>query len=268
MNDDLINNFCKNNNFKQIKGKDLKFVKDIRGIFFKTIRDFALIEKNDRVAVGLSGGKDSMTTLDLLSIYHKYINPDFTLNAIYIHVDNAPYQIDFEAVENFCNIRQIPLKVKHVTLEDKRDNKNRCFICSWTRRKALFEFTKELDINKLVLGHNMNDAAETLLINQFYHGEISSLPVKLKMFDGRIFLIRPLLQITNNQALTYANLYDFPKIKSACGFEKSSIRNKFREIITTFESQNKAVVKNLFNSMDNYNQEYLFHNYDFYGDKN
>ena len=230
---------------------------EIRSAFEKTCEEYQIVEKGDRFAVGISGGKDSMTLLHLLAFKRLVLKTDFSLTAVYVHVQNAAYSLDFDKVQRFCDDLETPLVVKNIVLEDLRNAENRCFICSRVRRKTLFDFTREEGFNKLALGHNMDDAVETLMMNMVYHGEFSSLPPKMAFFDGRLDVVRPLIKVSKEQTMLYANLYQFPKIKSDCGFETVSSRYRFRRFADFLEKMNRGAKLNIFNSMGNVNDEYL-----------
>ena len=94
------------------------------------------------------------------------------------------YQIDREKLTAFCKSLEVPLHYRTIEPDLEKDpSKSVCFVCSWHRRKVLFDLTRELNFNKLALGHHRNDAIETLLMNMIYHGSVSSLPYSLKMFE-------------------------------------------------------------------------------------
>ncbi|MCQ2973689.1 MAG: tRNA 2-thiocytidine biosynthesis TtcA family protein [Bacteroidales bacterium] len=243
-----------NNNFDT---KQKRFVGDVRTLFNNTIEEYHLIKENDKIAVGLSGGKDSMTLLHLFAFRKKYLQKNFEFDAVYVNVENADYKINFDQVKEFCDNLEVKLIVRNVLLNDERNAENRCFICSLARRKNLFDFTKELGYNKLALGHNMDDAVETLMMNMVYHGKYCSIPPYLSMFDGRLSLIRPLLKVTKEQTFEYSVLHNFPQIKSECGFEHLSARNKFRNFADYLEKLNRGAKKNIFSSMSNIYEDYI-----------
>lgn len=242
---------------KKLDTRQKRLVGDIRSLFNDTCNEYGLINEGDRVAVGLSGGKDSLTLLHLLAFKRIYLKTPFDLTAVYVHVDNAAYSIDLDKIKNFCENLEINLIVKNLTLDDKRNGENRCFICSRVRRKTLFDFTKEMGFNKLALGHNMDDAVETLMMNMVYHGEFCSLPPKISFFDGRLEVIRPIIKVSKEQTAMYANLYDFPTVKSGCGYEHVSARHRFRKYADYLEKINRGAKVNIFNSMSNINDPYL-----------
>ncbi len=237
--------------------KQKRKIGEIRSAFVKTCEEYHLVEKGDRFAVGISGGKDSLTLLHLLAFNRLVLKTDFSLTAVYVHVENAAYNLHFDQVQRFCDDLETPLVVKNVVLEDLRNAENRCFICSRVRRKILFDFTRENGFNKLALGHNMDDAVETLMMNMVYHGKFCSLPPKLDFFGGRLQVIRPIIKISKEQTSLYANLYGFPSVKSGCGFEHVSARHRFRKYADYLEKINRGAKNNIFNSMANINNDYL-----------
>lgn len=237
--------------------KQKRLIGEIRSLFVQTCDAYGLIESGDKVAVGLSGGKDSLTLLHLLAFKKRFFPTPFNITAVYVHVDNAAYSINLDSVKNFCDNIGVNLVIKNFVLNDERDGENRCFICSRVRRKILFDFTRENGFNKLALGHNMDDAVETLMMNMVYHGEFCSIPPKMAFFDGRLDVVRPLIKINKDQTRLYADLYGFPKIKSECGFETVTARGRFREFADYLEKMNPGARVNIFNSMSNINSDYL-----------
>lgn len=237
--------------------KQKRRIGDVRTVFNHTVDEYGLIAEGDRIAVGLSGGKDSLTLLHLLAFRKQVLKTPFDFHAVYVNVQNANYSIDLDNVQKFCDNLGVLLIIKNLILNDERDGENRCYVCSRTRRKVLFDFTNECGYNKLALGHNMDDAVETLMMNMVYHGKFSSLPPKLPMFDGRLEIIRPIIKVSKTQTAEYSALYNFPKIKSGCGYENLSQRFKFRQFADNLERMNRGAVKNIFNSMQNINQDYI-----------
>ena len=160
------------------------------------MRDQNLISEGDHILVGLSGGKDSMILLEALAERLSAVPFDFSITAAHVEAMGIGYEINREKLASFCDRLDIPLHYRSIEPNLEKDpSKTACFICSWHRRKELFKLTKELNCNKLALGHHRNDAIETLLMNMIYHGSISSLPYTLDMFEGRIRLIRPMMDL-------------------------------------------------------------------------
>lgn len=234
-----------------------KYVNNIRKRIGKTIYKQGLINKGDKILVALSGGKDSLILLESLVDRKKYMPFSFELSAIHINIKNIDYQTDIKYLSNFCQELKVPFILKEFEVDLSKDNKKgMCFICSWNRRKSIFEATKELAFTKLAFGHHMDDALETLFMNMIYHGSISSLPFKFSMFNNRIEVIRPLLELNNEELNEYARIRDFKGELKRCAYENTS-RQKMKILISRMAELNPVARKNIFRSMSNTFDEYL-----------
>ena len=224
----------------------------------KAIFEYDMIREGDRVLVGLSGGKDSMILLEALADRRKHFPFDFEIFAIHVSAANIGYKMDTAYLNDFCRTLEIPLHLEEIEVDLKVDpKKSPCFICSWNRRKRIFEKSKELDCNKVALGHHKDDAIQTVLLNMIYHGSISSLPQKLSMFDGRIELIRPLLLIPEKELTYYATLRTFAKQEKSCPYDNTTKRESIKELIRQMDKLNRNARRNIFRAMDNIYEEYL-----------
>ena len=224
----------------------------------KTLQEYEMIEAGDRVLVGLSGGKDSMILLETLAHRKKHLPFDFELFAIHVSAAGIGYEMDTTYLQEFCEGLNIPLYLEEIEVDLSIDTKKSpCFICSWNRRKKIFEKTRKLDCNKVALGHHKDDAIQTVLLNMIYHGSISSLPQVLSMFDGRILLIRPLLQIPENELTYYANMRTFKKQEKSCPYEGTTKREEIKGLVRQLDKLYPNARRNIFSAMDNIYSEYL-----------
>ena len=222
------------------------------------MRDHSMIQEGDHVLVGLSGGKDSMILLQTLVERRAAVPFDFQISAAHIEATGIGYFIDRRKIIDFCDDLKVPLHFRTIEPDlEKNYSKTTCFICSRTRRKELFSLTKDLDCNKLALGHHRNDAVETLLLNMIYHGSISSLPYSLAMFEGQLQLIRPLMDLDERMLEEYANLNDMVKVEKSCPHENSTKRNSIAHLIKEIEKLHGKGPYNMFKSMDKIFDEYL-----------
>jgi tRNA 2-thiocytidine biosynthesis protein TtcA len=224
----------------------------------QTIIHHQLVEANDKVLVGLSGGKDSYVLLDLLSVIKRKSPVPFSVSALHIIVEEAGYVNDLEFMQDFCNERKMPLTIHKVSVDLEKDKKKSpCFVCSWHRRKALFNYSKEHGFSKLALGHHMDDAVETMLMNMMYHGSISSLPFSLTMFKGRMQLIRPMLELEATIIKEYAVLFGFPEETKRCSYADNTKRAEMKEILKKIYTIHRLSKKNLFRAPERICREYL-----------
>lgn len=245
----------KNSKLSQYQKRHIQYVNNKVA---KAIVDNDLIEKGDKVLIAVSGGKDSLVMLEVLSTLRRYDFMDFEIEAIHIDTEEVPYKVNKVELQKLCDDIEVKLSfVKVKSNLDKSEKKSPCFVCSWHRRKSLFTYAQKHGFKRLALGHHMDDAVETLLINMAYHGNISSLPSRLEMFDGAITLIRPLILLSNKDTQEYANIRNFPKQSESCPYENKTKRKVARDLIKKMEVISPKAANNIYRSMGNIDKEYL-----------
>lgn len=239
------------------KQQDL-FLSNTRKRVGKAVHMYQLIKPNDVILIAVSGGKDSLFLLEALALLKKHIPFHFSLKAVHIEVDDAPYEIDKVFLEGLCKDLDVTLHYRNMELGDlSKSKKSPCFICSWKRRKELFNAVEELECNKIALGHHMDDAIETLLMNMANHANISSMPPELEMFKGKFKIIRPLLLTEESNIVKYSELRGFPDEIELCPFEEKGKRWEMKQLIKSFEHLNKNARINLYRSMSKIDLDYL-----------
>jgi len=235
-----------------------RHIEHVKNYVAKAINQYNMIDHSDKVLVAVSGGKDSLVMLEALSAYQKYSQLRFTVEALHINVTDVPYAVNRSFLTDFAGHLQIPMHFIDVEADlENRGKKAPCFVCSWHRRKALFTFAKANGFKKLALGHHLDDAVETLIINMTYHANISSLPGKLSMFDGELVLIRPLILLTDADTLTFSKIKKYLPLESSCPHEDLTRRTTARNLIKNMQVLHPKAKFNLFNSMRNIDEEYL-----------
>jgi tRNA(Ile)-lysidine synthase TilS/MesJ len=223
-----------------------------------TMRDHQMVETGDHILVGISGGKDSMILLQALAERKNALPFDFSITAAHVEATGIGYQINKDKLSAFCKSIDVPLHYLQIAPDFEKDPaKAPCFVCSWHRRKELFNLTRRLGCNKLALGHHRKDAVETLLLNMIYHGSISSLPYTLRMFDGRVLLIRPLMDVDEPLLQEYTQLQDLVRIEKSCPHENRTRRQTMENLISQIESIHPTGPYNMFRSMNKIFEEYL-----------
>jgi len=224
----------------------------------RALLEYSMIQAGDRVLVGLSGGKDSMILLEALADRKKHFPFDFEIFAVHVSAKGVGYEMDTTYLEQFCKDLDVELHLEEIEVDLSVESKKApCFICSWNRRKRIFELSKELNCRKVALGHHKDDAIQTLLMNLIYHGSISSLPQNLSMFEDRIRLIRPLLFIPEPELSHYALMRSFRKQEKSCPHEGSTKRDEIKKLLQKIENLNPDSKRNIFNAMGNIYEEYL-----------
>lgn len=235
-----------------------KHIEYVKNKVAKALMDYQMVARGERVLVAVSGGKDSLVMLESLAAVRDFHFTNYDIEALHIDVNDVPYAVDRGFLSNFAD--QLEVKMNFINIDsgiDDSKKKSPCFVCSWHRRKALFTYAVENNFQKLALGHHMDDAVETLLINMAYHGNISSMPGKLSMFEESITVIRPLILLTNKDTAEFANIRKYPKLKTPCPYEEQTQRETARQLVQQLEKLHPKARKNLFYSMGNIDVDYL-----------
>lgn len=222
-----------------ILSQEQKLEKKIISRFQKAIYDFSLIEDGDRVLVGLSGGKDSLCLLEMLSLRQKIRKPSFTVEALHIRMDNVKYESDISYLRDFSESRGVRFHVVTTGFNSGTDKrKSPCFLCSWNRRKQMFIKAKELGCNKIALGHHMDDIIHTTMMNLFFQGSFSTMPVSLKMRKMPLTIIRPLCLEAEKDLQQYSLNRGYKKQVKLCPYESDSHRSDMKELFAHIEQMN------------------------------
>lgn len=211
----------------------------ITQLFNKALRDYRLIEDGDRILVGLSGGKDSLALLQLIAKRSRIFFPKFQVEAAFIRMKNIPYQNDEAYLHAFAKELNVSLHIVETSFDESTDKRHtHCFLCSWNRRKQLFELAKQLNCNKIALGHNKDDIMQTALMNLTFQGNFDSMPPKLRMDKFPMTIIRPLCLIREHLLQQHAKQQGFRKQVKNCPFEDASHRFDMKNIIAQLEQMN------------------------------
>ncbi len=234
------------------------FIKKVRAKAGRAINRYGLIRDGDRINIALSGGKDSLSLVEVLALRRRAIPIDYALFATYVSIPQVPYEIDRGYVESFCGDLGVPFYCIEVDIEfDSGSGLSPCFQCSWHRRKALFAKTTELACNRLVTGHHRDDIVETLLMNMIFQGSISTMPPKMPLFGGEIEIIRPLALLSDREMAEYSRLRGFPEQKKACPYGNDSKRTAVRSLMREIEAMSPDAFSSIYNSMTNIRSDYL-----------
>lgn len=205
----------------------------------KAIYDYQLISDGDKILIGLSGGKDSLCLLDLLAWRSRIDKPSFKVEAAHIRMSNIKYESDISYLKEFAESRGVTLHVITTSFNPDTDNrKSPCFLCSWNRRKQMFQLAQQLECNKIALGHHMDDIIHTAMMNTFFQGSFSTMPVKLTMRKMPLTIIRPLCLEQEADLKKFALIKDYHKQVKLCPYERDSQRTVMGDIFQTIENMN------------------------------
>ena len=222
--------------------------KRIRERFVKAFTTYHLLEDDDHVLVALSGGKDSLCLLEMLGKRAKIDHPRFRVEAIHVRMENIAYETSTAYLEQFCSDLDVPLHIVTTRFEPS-DKKPPCFLCSWYRRKEIFNMAQELECNKIALGHHQDDLLHTCLMNQFYQGRFDTMPALLRMRKMPLSIIRPLCMVEEADIQRYAELRGYEKQIKLCPYETDSHRDDMRALFEQIQQQNPEARHSLWNAL-------------------
>ena len=236
-------------------------------LFHKACADYGLIEDGDHILVGLSGGKDSLALVELLGARSKIYKPRFSVTALHVRVKERDYHSDLSYLESFCAEAGVPFIVRDVEIGEPRDLAistsrqldNPCFLCSWYRRKTLFNVAQEIGCNKIALGHHRDDLIETMLMNLIYQGTFATMPPMLQLDKMPLRIIRPLCLIDEALLVAHAEEKAYEKQTVLCPYEHVSSREKAKELLAHIKAMNPEAMDSMYGAMSNVKEAYLPH---------
>lgn len=203
----------------------------------KANRRYRLLADGDIILVAVSGGKDSMSLLDLLWRRQASAGERYSLIAGHIRADaHCGRGVSEEWLRDWCAARAIPLVVDEIAIVAEREaarekGEQACFRCAWLRRKALFDMASRLGCTKLAFAHHADDIAETTLMNLFYTATFRPMEAKLPFFGGRFAVIRPLAYVEERDIVTFALASGYPLEGERCPEAATSRRSTVRAIL-------------------------------------
>lgn len=207
----------------------------ILGSLRKACEEYSLIENGDKICVGVSGGKDSLTLLSALAQYKKFCPQKFDLVAV--AVDLSGGKCDYEEIEKFCEKLDVEfVKVESDIFEivfEIRKEKNPCSLCANMRRGTLNSTAKKLGCNKVALGHHKDDMIETFLMSLFFEGRLSTFKPKSYLSNTELYLIRPLIYCNEEDIARVSK--DYPILQNPCPADKHTQRENAKGVLETLE---------------------------------
>ena len=221
------------------------------GLMRRCIDDYRMIEPNDKIAVGVSGGKDSLTLLALLAALREYYPQPYDLTAITI--DMGLPGMDFALVEDFCArlgvpYRRVPTQIGPIIFEYRRE-KNPCSMCAKMRRGALNQALLEQGFHKVALGHHYDDAVETFLMSLLFEGRLSCFQPVTYLDRSDVTQIRPMLYLTESMVRNFAAEQQLPVVHNVCPSDKHTKRQEIKDLIVTLSATYPDLKNRVFGAM-------------------
>jgi len=219
-------------------------------------QDFHLIAAGDRVAVGVSGGKDSLLMLYALAMYRRVRKFDFTLHAIML--TSGPTAPDTSAVEAFCKKAGVPVTVRYTDLYqilfEKRSDRSPCPLCAKMRRAMLCDMSREMGCNKLALGHHREDVLETLLMSLIFEGRFHTFHPKTWMSRTGITVIRPMVYMPEKEVIHMQRQLDLPVLHNDCPANGHTKRQEMKDLLTELGRRYPHLQENMLSALKNQEQ--------------
>ena len=226
-------------------------MKKIIGNIRKALREYNMIENGDKIAIGVSGGKDSLTLLMALKNLQMYYDKTFDFIAVSIN-PNFDF-FDINLIENFCNSLNIPLIIENSHSKeivfDIRKEKNPCSLCANLRRGILNSIAIRENCNKIALGHNEDDVIETFILSLFYNGNIHTFAPKSYMDRSKITVIRPLIYLSEKDIKSFINRNKIAVMNKCCPMDGNSKRENIKEMINDLQKSIPNIKSNLYGAI-------------------
>ena len=236
------------------------------GLVRKAVTDYNMIQDGDHIAVGLSGGKDSIVLLALLSRYQKFAKESFTLSAINVDM-NFPEtdKKEVDALVAYCQKIGVPLHIVDTNLADvlfnQRKENRPCSLCSKIRRGALNSKADEIGANKIALGHHVDDALETLFLSLTREGRLSTFSPISYMSRMDKYIIRPMIYIEERQIANCREKYKLPVVYNPCPMDKHSEREYVKRLISSIDRDVKDAKLQMIRALINPERNNLWDKY-------
>lgn len=221
----------------------------------KAVDEYQMIQEGDHIAVGISGGKDSLTLLYALHGLKRFYPNHFELSAI--TVDLGYEQCDFTPIKELCREMEIPYRIVKTDIAqilfEERKEKNPCSLCAKMRKGALNQAVKEIGCNKIAYAHHKDDIIETMILSLFFEGRFYSFSPKTYLDRMDLTVIRPIMFVDEADVIGFKNKYNLPVVKSACPVDGYTKRQYAKNLLADLNRQYPGIKQRMFTAILNGN---------------
>lgn len=223
----------------------------------QAVDDYDMIEDGDTIAIGISGGKDSLTLLLALNELRKFYPKKFNIHAV--TVDLGFQNLDLDDIRALCSSREIPYTVVETSIakivfEDRKED-NPCSLCAKMRKGALNDAIKAAGCNKIAYAHHEDDVVETMLLSLFYEGRLHTFSPVTHLDKTGLTVIRPLIYMREAEVIGFVNKYQVPVVKSPCPADGHTKREYIKELLQQIHRENPGVKDRIFTAIQRGNME-------------
>lgn len=219
----------------------------------RAVDDYGLIENGDKIAIGISGGKDSLTLLYALKHLHRFYPKRFELLAV--TVDLGYRNFDLSPIEALCRELDVPYHIVHteigkILLEERKES-SPCSLCAKMRKGALNRAIMDLGCNKVAYAHHQDDVIETMFLSLIFEGRFYAFPPKTFLDDTKLTVIRPLIYVTEAEVKGFQNKYNLPVVKNPCPVDGATKRQYAKELVRQINLAHPGAKVRLFHAIAN-----------------
>ncbi|MCT4543967.1 MAG: tRNA 2-thiocytidine(32) synthetase TtcA [Vallitalea sp.] len=221
----------------------------------KAVDNYNMINDGDKIAIGVSGGKDSLALLYALKGLQRFYPKKFELEAITVSLGFDDFNLN--EVRKLCNELEINYTVVNTDIADiifnERKEKNPCSLCAKMRKGALNEMAEKLNCNKIALGHHKEDIVETMMLSLFFEGRFYSFSPVTYLDRMKLYSIRPLMYVPEKEIIGFKNKYNLPVVKSPCPADGNTKREYMKNLLSTLEKENPGLIQRLYRAIEGSN---------------
>ena len=219
----------------------------------KAVDDYHMIAEGDKIAVGMSGGKDSLTLLYALSSLRRFYPHPFDLVAVTVDLGFA--NLDLTEIKKLCEKLEVPYtvvktQIGQIVFEQRQEN-NPCALCAKMRKGALNEAMKQLGCNKIAYAHHMDDVVETMMLSLLYEGRFHTFSPVTYLDDTGLTVIRPLIYMKEADVIGFVRKYEVPVVKSPCPADGHTKREYVKQLLKQLNTENPGVKQRMFTAIQN-----------------
>lgn len=219
----------------------------------KAVDEYQMIEEGDHIAVGISGGKDSLTLLYALHGLKRFYPKKFELSAI--TVDLGYEEFHLEPIQELCDRLEVPYKIvrtdiAHILFEERKES-NPCSLCAKMRKGALNDAVRKMGCNKVAYAHHKDDVIETMLLSLIFEGRFYSFSPKTYLDRMDLTVIRPMMFVDEMDVIGFKNKYDLPVVKSKCPVDGHTKRQYAKELVKRLNQEHQGAKERMFTAILN-----------------